>query len=203
MIPIILIFLIALFDAFRDTIVFKFDESIFDKIENNWFGNPFDTWENKYKQPRYLNAERFPFSTTLLVFLTDVFHFSKMLGQIPLILLIVFPDDLIFNKGWQNFLFYYSFENLVFTLFYRIFTKKFNMKNFFKAIPVQLLAVGIIAVGLLFIYFPQWVFPPSGGMYSSSDLGFWITVVGYTSMPLACLVLIIKAWTKKGGNNAE
>lgn len=57
------LYLAAIFDAIRDLITFKFENSMFVHIENKWIGDPFDTWRNKYKvstDPNYKSENRKP-----------------------------------------------------------------------------------------------------------------------------------------------
>ena len=89
---------------------FRYDQSLLQKLPK-WFGP--DAWVNKYKsipdsigphkgrimsQPKYnwytklfnlQNRERFPLSATVLVFLTDGFHFVQFLFITSLIVTIL------------------------------------------------------------------------------------------------------------------
>lgn len=82
MITLLMIFLAGIFDALIDKINFNFSTSIFSNIKNqniqNWF-NPAISWTFKYKNNDPSQGEKFLFSTTLLVCLTDGYHLFKTL----------------------------------------------------------------------------------------------------------------------------
>lgn len=75
----LLISLAGFFNGVSDTLIFHYEKSIFIEFKNQSFWNPTISWENKYKNGDPFSGERFIFSTTLLVSLTDALHLSKTL----------------------------------------------------------------------------------------------------------------------------
>ena len=89
MISLILCLVLGIVDAAKDIITFRFKQSVFYNL-NRQFWDPLVSWKNKYKTPLtpfkpkwYYPVlapkleERFPFSSTMLVFLTDAWHLLK------------------------------------------------------------------------------------------------------------------------------
>lgn len=70
--------------ATQQKIQFHYDISIFTKLPD-WMHPVYPglSWRNKYKNGDPAQGPRFPFSTTLLVWLTDLFHFAR---SVPLYL---------------------------------------------------------------------------------------------------------------------
>lgn len=68
--------LAGFFNAIMDTLVHRYDNSVF-KAQNKFFWDPAFSWVNKYK----VNSKKpkFFLSTTLLVWLTDAWHLFKTL----------------------------------------------------------------------------------------------------------------------------
>jgi hypothetical protein len=87
-VAILLIVLGAIAKSIMDIIAHKFRMSIFnDKSrfkENFW--NPKHSWKNKwtYNHKEKTLRERFPLSSTVLVFTTDAWHFFQALSYNPL-----------------------------------------------------------------------------------------------------------------------
>lgn len=80
-IGILLVAFAGFFKAVMDKLQFHWDRSIFkyDRLRYNpLFWNPAISWENKYEPGTNYKVERFKFSTTLLVFLTDAWHLAQM-----------------------------------------------------------------------------------------------------------------------------
>ena len=78
---IILVGLAGFFKAVMDKLQFHWHRSVFyrDRMRfNPLFWNPQLSWENKYKLGSGYKEEKFKFSTTLLVFLTDAWHLAQM-----------------------------------------------------------------------------------------------------------------------------
>lgn len=68
--------LAGVFNAIMDTLQFRFNTSIF-KGWRDQFWNPELSWMNKWKGGDKKNGERFPLSSTVLVFTTDGWHLMK------------------------------------------------------------------------------------------------------------------------------
>lgn len=113
-----LIALAAIFNASSDTIDDFYSTSIFRKW-NQRFWNPVVSWHNKWKNNgTSKDGEKFPGSSTFLVWTTDAWHLSKMLYLSCIFISIgIATSWLIFGLcvlAW--FLF--------FELFYRLFKRE-------------------------------------------------------------------------------
>lgn len=89
------------------------------KFINNQFVKPPQNWY--YKFFRIYHKERFPFSATALVFLTDGYHFCQLLFKLFLILSLVTYEP-IFNMVW-DFIIYFLLFGLTFTITYKFLSK--------------------------------------------------------------------------------
>jgi len=123
MILIILFFIIAAFsESIMDTLQFHYYNSIFKLFKNKLFWNPEISWRNKYKNGNPLDGEKFLFSKTLLVGLTDGWHLFKLIRNFSLF----FGIFLIFNLTYSIWLsVFFStilriMYGVIFTLFYKI-----------------------------------------------------------------------------------
>jgi hypothetical protein len=81
---------------------FHFDRSVFADRENQLFWNPKISWKNKWKRdPAYpkganivlVGEERFPLSSTFLVFWTDGFHRMQFFAHNALLLALALNAD--------------------------------------------------------------------------------------------------------------
>ena len=87
MLTLIFVFLAAVCNAVMDVITYRFDTSIFSKVVRlKWFIDPKVSWRNKYKNEDPSQGANFPFSTTILCAITDLWHLTK---NIMLVLLYV------------------------------------------------------------------------------------------------------------------
>ena len=87
MLTLIFVFLAAVCNAVMDVITYRFDTSIFSKVVRlKWFIDPKVSWRNKYKNEDPSQGANFPFSTTVLCAITDLWHLTK---NIMLVLLYV------------------------------------------------------------------------------------------------------------------
>jgi len=66
-------------EAVMDTLQFHYGSSYFFKLKNKLFWDPSISWRNKYKDGDPTLGSKFLFSKTLLVGLTDGWHFFKLL----------------------------------------------------------------------------------------------------------------------------
>jgi hypothetical protein len=62
-------------DSLRDVLRFRITDSLF---ENHWWCDPRISWRNKYKNGDPTQDRAFIGSTTWLSWLTDFWHFNKM-----------------------------------------------------------------------------------------------------------------------------
>lgn len=108
---IILISFAAALDAVQDILKSKFDVSVFKNLGTWW--DPSKSWVNKWAV-NSTTKERFFGSSTFLVFLTDAWHFFKMLMLGCLFAAFLFPVSfyiiLLFPIIW----------GVIFELFYKI-----------------------------------------------------------------------------------
>jgi hypothetical protein len=87
MLTLFFVFLAAVCNAAMDVITYRFDTSIFSKlVQLKWFIDPKVSWRNKYKNGDPIQGPVFPFSTTILCAITDLWHLAK---SIMLVLLYV------------------------------------------------------------------------------------------------------------------
>lgn len=72
--------------AVQDKLQFHFEHSVFSKLGDWW--NPQDSWKLKWKNGDKAQGERFWLSSTLLVSLTDAWHFFGLLRNFSVFLLL-------------------------------------------------------------------------------------------------------------------
>ena len=129
MVTLLLIVLAGFFNAVMDTLFTHFSQSIFKNL-NPLFWNPEESWQNKWAQPfpqpyepkwYYFGfpppyKERFPYSSTIFVFLTDAWHLAKALMLACIMGGIVLYEPIV--GGWGDFFIYYCSFTFTFTMFY-------------------------------------------------------------------------------------
>ena len=109
MITIIFITLAAFFNALMDTLLFRYNESIFMKYPKlKQFFEVRVSWENKYKNRDPAEGRKFFGSTTFLVWLTDGWHLFKCAMLLCFAIAIVFYQPLT-NTLLDIFIFYVWF----------------------------------------------------------------------------------------------
>jgi hypothetical protein len=67
----------AVSEAIMDKLLFHYNRSIFITYKKQQWWNPKLSWKNKWKNGNKEEGERFMLSSTLLVGLTDAWHFFK------------------------------------------------------------------------------------------------------------------------------
>lgn len=80
---------IGMFEAVMDKLNFHFEKSIFKGLANQQFWDPTLSWRNKWKLGVKKNGEKFPLSSTVLVFTTDAWHFAKFLRNLCVVAAIL------------------------------------------------------------------------------------------------------------------
>jgi hypothetical protein len=127
------LFFIALggfFNSIMDILFTGYGKSIFASLNNPLFWNPQVSWKNKWAQPfpqpsenkwYYFGfpppyKERFPYSSTIFVFLTDGWHLSKALMLLCIMLSVVTYEPII--SFWGDVALWYTMFTTVFTIFY-------------------------------------------------------------------------------------
>ena len=91
---IILLLIAGLANGLMDTLAFHFVEGNYlYRFKSSWFGNPADTWVNKYKNYPEDKSPKYWGATTFLSFTTDAWHFFKFLQlqAFKLIPVLLFP----------------------------------------------------------------------------------------------------------------
>ena len=89
MITIILIVIAGVCNSIMDVLNSRYNKSIFNDLGCQQWINPSISHSNKWKNGNILEGERFLLSTTALVWLTDLWHFSKFIMLICLFIAIV------------------------------------------------------------------------------------------------------------------
>lgn len=128
------LFFIALggmFNSIMDILFTNYKGSIFALLDNPLFWNPDVSWKNKWAQPYpqppedkwyYFGfvppyKERFPYSSTIFVFLTDAWHLAKALMLLCIMISVVSYEPLV-DGFWSNVFIHYVTFTGVFTIFY-------------------------------------------------------------------------------------
>lgn len=124
---ILYLILSAILNSVMDVLFTRFDSSIFKNFGNWW--NPKKSWKNKWSYPiedaenkwYYFGflpdlKERFPYSSTSFVFLTDAWHFAKFLMLGCIVLSIVTYEPIY--SPLIDMVIYYALFTITFTLFY-------------------------------------------------------------------------------------
>lgn len=121
--------LAGFFNSIMDILFTNFEGSVFANL-NPLFWNPQVSWKNKWAQPfsqppedkwYYFGfvppyKERFPYSSTIFVFLTDAWHLAKALMLLVIMLSVVTYVPL--TTFWGDVILHYVVFTGVFTIFY-------------------------------------------------------------------------------------
>lgn len=107
-------------EAVMDKLQFHYNKSIFKGFRNQIFWNPKLSWRNKWKNGNKEEGERFLFSSSLLVGLTDGWHLMKSIRTLGLFLGLFF---VVFEPIFIS-LFYLFIAARI--LFGAVFTLTFN-----------------------------------------------------------------------------
>lgn len=119
MISLILVVVAGIFKAVMDTLQFHYFTSVF-LPKNPLFWNPSLSWMNKWKSD--LKTEKFLFSSTVLVFLTDAWHLFQAGLIFCLILAIVLYKPIV-NKYVDFVILHIVFTGTFELFFSKIFKK--------------------------------------------------------------------------------
>jgi len=107
------------FDATAE--VLRINYSYFAKVRpnaNEMFWNPQKSHVNKWKNGDYKQGEKFPLSSTALVFTTDAYHLFRMGRNVTMITSLVIPIGK--RKNWKQ----YVVEG---SIYYLSYTAGFNL----------------------------------------------------------------------------
>jgi len=119
-----MVMLAGLSNAVMDKLQFHWHWSIFsyyNTVYKEQFWNPKESWKNKYKSGTDYQIEKFKFSTTLLVFLTDAWHLFQMLHT----LLLFAGVSLIgyFSNNYLELFIYVLISRIIYGLTFELFFK--------------------------------------------------------------------------------
>lgn len=122
MISLILVILAGFFNSIMDELKFHYIDSVFVKCKGWLFYFSFPgSWTNKWKNGDHGQGEAFLGSSTVFVWLTDLWHFAQMLMKACLIAGIILYQP-IFN-WWADFIIYSVSFSLTFELFFKFIWK--------------------------------------------------------------------------------
>lgn len=114
--PIILMVFAGICNSVMDVLKTRFQKSIFRSWKNqNWI-DPAISWPNKWKNGDYTQGERFLGSSTVFVWLTDLWHLAKMLMLVAITFAIVFYNPIV--AWWIDWFILYCSFTIPFELFY-------------------------------------------------------------------------------------
>jgi len=117
--------LFFVFDSFMDILQYRFDQSFFASLDNQ-FWNPKFSWMNKWRDGCPKFGPRFLGSTTVFVFLTDGWHLMKWFRNRML-------DFILFSVlfiPYQNFYFSLIITIIVSSLSKVLFEILFSQSSF-------------------------------------------------------------------------
>jgi len=119
-ISIILIIFAGIFNACMDVLKYRWNTSIFQNWKNQQWINPSLSWHNKWKPDSKIGDL---IMSTVLVWITDMWHFTKMMMLLCIMFAIVFYFPIY--KWWADIIILYFAFTGTFELFYsQIFIKK-------------------------------------------------------------------------------
>lgn len=133
MISILFFILAGICNAIMDKINFHWDESIFKDSRFEQWSNPLYSYKNKWKnKSNSLDGERFPGSSTIFVWTTDLWHLAQSL-MISFFILggIFYADGLIdvYETQWINTVIDFIIFKIVFSLTFELFWSIVLMKK--------------------------------------------------------------------------
>ena len=106
MLSILFLALAGMCNAIMDKINFHWDDSIFKGSKLEWWANPDVSYKNKWKNnSNSLGGEKFPGSSTVFVWVTDLWHFAQSFMITFFVLGTLFYGDgivTIFGSNWIN-----------------------------------------------------------------------------------------------------
>jgi len=110
----------GMFNATMDVLKVKWKTSIFTTWKNQQWINPILSWTNKWK-PKSELGDRI--MSTVLVWITDMWHFTKMMMLMCISLAIVFYVPMF--SFWLDAIIFYC----LFTITFEIFFSRILIKN--------------------------------------------------------------------------
>jgi len=134
MISLLLMIITGALNAAMDILFTGYSSSIFSNFNSSWW-NPQESWKWKWADPlqspeknwwyfgfypRY--KERFPYSSTIFVWVTDAWHFIKALMILCIVYAIVLYTPIISSS--VDWLIYYIAWTFTFTIFFDYIYRK-------------------------------------------------------------------------------
>jgi hypothetical protein len=125
----ILLIISAIANSIMDTLQHHYSQSVFSKLKPNSFlykmSNP-ESWKNKYKEGNPDLGDKFFGSTTIFVWITDLWHFCKMIMINSLLICIgicCFYSINIFNdyNNFLSFIIFIIIMKLIYGFIFEIF----------------------------------------------------------------------------------
>jgi len=132
MLSILFLSLAGICNAIMDTILFHWDKSIFKGSKLEWWANPEVSYKNKWKNhSNSEDGEKFPGSSTIFVFITDLWHFAQSFMITFFVLGVLFYDSIVVIKGYPLVSLLIDFVILkgVFSLTFELFWSKILKKK--------------------------------------------------------------------------
>ncbi len=143
MIYLLLVFIAAICKAAMDNL-----KDGFDLGEKTWFKRLSRSWVLKYKSNTDLRQKFFG-STTFLVWLTDLWHFSQMIFLMSIFAFLLLPALSLFESVFLFVFFLFAFE-----IFFTILRKKAKI-NKTDIFIFSLLLIFIGGLGLNFVFYNE------------------------------------------------
>jgi hypothetical protein len=132
MLSILFLSLAGICNAIMDSILFHWDKSIFKGSKLEWWANPEVSYKNKWKNhSNSEDGEKFPGSSTIFVFITDLWHFAQSFMITFFVLGVLFYDGIVVIKGYPLVSLLIDFVILkgVFSLTFELFWSKILKKK--------------------------------------------------------------------------
>lgn len=132
MLSVLFLSLAGICNAIMDTILFHWDKSIFKGSKLEWWANPEVSYKNKWKNhSNSEDGEKFPGSSTIFVFITDLWHFAQSFMITFFVLGVLFYDSIVVIKGYPLVSLLIDFVILkgVFSLTFELFWSKILKKK--------------------------------------------------------------------------
>ena len=115
-ISIVLLIFAGICNSFMDALKTRYLKSIFQTWKNQMWVNPAYSWPNKWKNGLKENGERFPGSSTVFVWVTDLWHLAKMLMLVSIMFAVVLYDPIV--AWWIDWFILYCSFTIPFEIFY-------------------------------------------------------------------------------------
>ena len=132
MLSVLFLSLAGICNAIMDTILFNWDKSIFKGSKLEWWANPEVSYKNKWKNhSNSEDGEKFPGSSTIFVFITDLWHFAQSFMITFFVLGVLLYDGIVVIKGYPLVSLLIDFVILkgVFSLTFELFWSKILKKK--------------------------------------------------------------------------